>query len=74
MRTSSSTRVPKYRVHKTWGLGVVRINGKDGYLGKYGTPESQAEYRRVVAEWLASGGLVTPGAEPAGAATAEGQR
>ena len=50
MRTSSSSRVPKYLVHKTWGLGVVRINGKDVYLDKYGTPESQAEYRRVVGD------------------------
>lgn len=72
MRSTASTRVPRYRLHKTWGLGVVRINGKDVYLGKYGTPESQAEYRRVVAEWLAAGGLVTPGSGPTGAATADG--
>lgn len=28
MRTCSSTRVPKYCVRKTWGLGVIRIKGK----------------------------------------------
>lgn len=49
------TRIPKYRLHKSWGLGVVTLGGKDVYLGKYGTPESQAEYRRVIAEWLACG-------------------
>ena len=61
MTPQSNARVPKYRLHKTWGLGVVRINGKDIYLGKYGTPESHAEYRRLVAEWLSSGGLVVQG-------------
>ena len=66
MQPTSPTRVPKYRLHNAWGLGVVRINGKDIYLGKHGTPEGQAEYRRVVAEWLAVGGLVTPGERPSG--------
>jgi len=45
-------RTPKYRLHKPSGLTVVRINGRDIYLGPYGSPESQAEYRRLVAEWL----------------------
>ncbi len=72
MRNSKSSRVPKYRLHKSWGLGVVRIDGRDIYLGKYGTPESQAEYRRVIADWLASGGLVTPGTSPEDAQADEG--
>lgn len=49
-----STHVPKYRLHKPTGLGVVRLNGRDIYLGKHGTPESTAEYRRVIGEWLAA--------------------
>jgi len=61
---STSIRVPKYRLHKPTGLGVVRLNGRDIYLGRHGTPESQAEYRRVIAEWLAAGSLATPRAEP----------
>ena len=53
--TKSRTRqIPKYRLHKPSGLGVVRLNGKDIYLSKHGTEESQTEYRRVIAEWLAS--------------------
>lgn len=49
-----SSRVPKYRLHKPKGLGVVRLDGHDVYLGKYNTPESLAAYRRVIAEWLSS--------------------
>jgi integrase len=34
---------------------VVTIGGRDHYLGKFGTPESRAEYDRLVAEWLLAG-------------------
>ncbi|HVZ94804.1 MAG TPA: site-specific integrase [Phycisphaerales bacterium] len=57
-----TTRVPKYRLHKPSGLAVVRLNGKDIYLGRHGSPESQAEYRRVIAEWMLSTTATTPGA------------
>jgi integrase len=33
----------------------VTLNGQDIYLGHHGSPESQAEYDRAIAEWLASG-------------------
>jgi integrase len=45
---------PKYRHNKTTGRAVVTINGKDRYLGKYGSKESRAEYARIIAEWEAS--------------------
>src|SRR5262245_17302076 len=61
MPSATPPRVPKYRLHKTTGLAKVRLSGRDVYLGKYGTPESRARYRKVVAEWLASCRL-----EPAG--------
>ena len=48
-------RTPKYRLHKPSGQGVVTLNGRDHYLGPFGSPESQAEYDRLVGEWLASG-------------------
>lgn len=48
-------RVPSYRLHKSTGLAVVTIAGRDLYLGKFGTPESRAEYDRIVAEWLGAG-------------------
>jgi integrase len=51
----SSKRVPNYRHHKPSGQAVVTLNGHDHYLGKWDTPESHAEYDRLIAEWLASG-------------------
>jgi len=49
------SRLPSYRLHKPSGLAVVSIGGRDIYLGKFGTPESRAEYDRLMAEWLATG-------------------
>src|SRR3954451_7274986 len=43
---------PKYRHYKPKNLAVVRIDGKDHYLGKYGSEESQEAYRRLIAELL----------------------
>ncbi|MDX2116825.1 MAG: site-specific integrase [Planctomycetota bacterium] len=62
--------VPSYRRHKPTGQAVVRLDGRDIYLGKHGTPSSQERYRRLIAEWLSghplaalSGGRpVEPGA------------
>jgi len=51
-------RIPAYRLHRPSGQAVVRIDGKDFYLGRYGTVESRAEYDRVIAEWLAAGRMV----------------
>jgi integrase len=50
-----SLRAPKLRHYKPKNLAVVRINGRDHYLGPYGSPESQEKYFRLVAEWLAAG-------------------
>jgi integrase len=47
--------IPSYRRHKARNLAVVTLNGVDFYLGRYGSPESKAEYDRVVNEWLARG-------------------
>jgi len=46
-------RVPSYRLHKPSGQAVVRIDGRDFYLGPWRTPRSRCEYDRIVAEWLA---------------------
>jgi hypothetical protein len=51
---AKTSRVPSYRLHKPTGLAVVTIGGRDVYLGKHGTPESRAEYDRLIAEWLAT--------------------
>ena len=63
----SASPPPKYRLHKPTGLAVVRLNGKDFYLGKHQTPESLAKYDRLVGEWLGAGRLL-----PAAEASADG--
>jgi hypothetical protein len=50
-----ATRQPSYRLHKGSGQAVVTIDGKDVYLGRYGTPESKAAYDRTIKEWLGNG-------------------
>src|SRR5262245_35430468 len=52
-------RTPKYRLHRPSGQAVVTLNGRDIYLGRHGTEESRAEYKRLLAEWLTGGRLVT---------------
>lgn len=52
--------VPAYRLHKQSGQAVVTLpDGLGGrhdiLLGKHDTPESHAEYARVIGEWLANG-------------------
>ena len=44
-------RIPKYRHQKSRNLAVVRIAGKDIYLGKYNSPESHEKYHRLVEEF-----------------------
>ena len=47
--------IPSYCLHRPSGKAVVRLNGRDHYLGSHGTEESRLAYDRVIAEWLASG-------------------
>lgn len=49
-------RTPADRRHKPTNQGVVTLNGGDHHLGKHNTPERRAEYDRLIAPWLASGG------------------
>ncbi|MCC6670119.1 MAG: hypothetical protein IT458_03600 [Planctomycetes bacterium] len=49
------TRLPSYRRHKPTGQAVVTLNGRDHYLGRYGTAASVEAYNRLLAEWLARG-------------------
>jgi integrase len=58
-------RVPKYRLHKATKQAVVTLpvpggGRRDYYLGNYGTPESRAAYRRVIAEATTGGGVTAP--------------
>jgi integrase len=47
--------VPGLSHHKGSGLGVVRLNGRDVYCGRFGSAEWQANYHRTIGEWLANG-------------------
>ena len=46
------SRPPKYRHYKPKNLAVVRIAGRDHYLGKYDSQASYQRYDRLVAEWM----------------------
>ena len=41
---------PRYRHQKSRNLAVVRIHGKDYYLGEFNSPESKQLYARLIAE------------------------
>jgi len=60
---SKQPRIPSYRFHKASGQAIVVLSGKSFYLGPWNSPESRAEYERVVAEWLANGRRVPPGSD-----------
>ncbi|MEW4569496.1 hypothetical protein AB1L88_16650 [Tautonia sp. JC769] len=47
-----SRRVPKYRRLKGNGLGLVELDGKRIYLGRYTSPEALAKSHRIVREFL----------------------
>ncbi len=51
----SRNDIPTYRKHRASGQAVVTLNGVDHYLGRFGTPQSKAEYDRIINEWLALG-------------------
>src|SRR4051794_34711384 len=64
---STANHVPKYRHFKPKNLGFVRIDGRDYYLGKFGSPESYEKYHRILAERYARGPIGQPrsqGARP----------
>ena len=50
-----TTSVPKYSLHKASGQAVIRLNGRDIYLGAYNSKESKTNYRRLIAEWSEQG-------------------
>jgi|SRR5262245_12979298 len=56
-----NSQPPKYRRHKQSGQAIVTLSDptgrrRDYLLGPYGSPESRAEYARLIAEWMAGGG------------------
>src|SRR5262245_17745886 len=61
---SRNLHIPKHCHHKASGRGVVRLNGRDHYTGKWGSSAADTEYKRLVAEWLANHCIPVP---PSGA-------
>ena len=59
---STENPLPKYRHYKPKNLAVVRIDGRDHYLGTYNSPESWEKYHRLLAEHAVKGS-VTPTAK-----------
>ena len=49
----SKNKLPSHCIHKASRQTVVRLDGREHYLGKYGSPESRSAYRRLTAEWRA---------------------
>jgi integrase len=48
-------RLPVPRLHTPSGRARVRINGKDHWLGPFGSRSAQVEYDRLISEYLANG-------------------
>lgn len=49
----SSRKLPAYQLHKATKQAKVRIDGKDYYLGLWGSLESKAKYDKLISDWLA---------------------
>ena len=60
---SRTIRFPKYRHYLPKNLAVVRIDGKDHYLGKFDSPQSWKKYHQLLADWQ-SGHEVIPVPQP----------
>ncbi len=45
-----SKKLPSYRLHKTSGRAVVTIDGRDCYLGQFGSEESRRRYGELIAK------------------------
>lgn len=48
-----TAKTPSYCHHRASGQAVVRVSGRDVYLGKYGSAESHERYEQFVAQWRA---------------------
>src|SRR5262245_14102634 len=53
-------KLPVPRLNRPSGRARLRLNGRDVWLGKFGSPEAQAAYDRIVSEWLANGRSLPP--------------
>jgi len=65
--------VPSYTLHRPTGQARVRLNGKDHYLGLYGSAESRTRYAELISQPQAnpSDPIAPHGLQDAGPAVAE---
>ena len=63
-----TVRIPSYRLHKPSGRAVVTVNGRDFYLGPYGSAESRQAYGNLIAKQASGISLdpSKPGGDPSG--------
>ena len=52
-------QLPKHCLHRPSGRGRVILNGREFYTGQWDTSIAQAEYERLIGEWLANGRQIT---------------
>ena len=52
-----SQSIPRMTLHKASGQAVVRLMGRDVYLGPWQSATAKKAYDRAIAEWLANGRL-----------------
>jgi integrase len=57
-------RLPAYRLHKPSGKAVVTLDGKDHYLGLYGSDESRRQYGILIANHNAAVPIVAAKEDP----------
>ena len=55
-------KVPSYCKHKTSGQAYVTLDGKEHYLGVYGSPESKEQYGQLIAERFPTGQITAASA------------
>ncbi len=67
--TSKQIRIPKHCHHKGTNQGYVRLGGRAHYTGVWGLPETNDNYDRLIAEWLAAGRVAAVPAESRAAYT-----
>jgi integrase len=60
-----SKGVPSYRFHKARNCAVVTIEGRNIYLGVFGSAESKARYAEKIAEWQRTKSATPHAAVPA---------
>jgi hypothetical protein len=47
----SRQKVPAYQLHRASGLAKARIDGRDVYLGRFGSTDSKEQYERLIHAW-----------------------